>query len=71
MKNINIGVNIQLLEENQSVWTNGIIQNAINLVQHLQLSSNNYNVFLVNMENDKKIPITSKLLTGVVVPIPT
>lgn len=61
MKDINIGINIQLKEETQSVWTNGIIQNAINLVQHLQLSSNNYNVFLVNIENEKKIPITDKL----------
>jgi hypothetical protein len=55
---LNIGITIFLHEENQSVWTNGILQNAIFLTKTFQNSIQNYNVYLVNMSN---INITNKL----------
>jgi hypothetical protein len=48
---LNIGITIFLHEENQSVWTNGILQNAIFLAKTFQNSTQNYNVYLVNTSN--------------------
>ena len=61
MKKLNIGITIQLEQENHSVWTNGIIQNAINLAHTLMNSSNDYNVFICNVKNINIIPITNVL----------
>lgn len=55
---LNIGITIFLSEENHSVWTNGILQNAIYLAKTFQNSSQNYNVYLVNTSSTK---ITDKL----------
>lgn len=49
MGNLNIGITICLTEENESVWTNGIKQNAIFLARTLMNSEKNYNVYVVNM----------------------
>jgi len=49
MSNLNIGITICLVEENESVWINGIKQNAIFLARTLMNSENNYNIFIVNM----------------------
>lgn len=57
-KKLNIGVTIFLKEENQSVWTNGIIQNAIFLARTLMNSEKKYNVYIVNIS---EIKITNKL----------
>jgi hypothetical protein len=55
---LNIGVTICLQEENESVWINGIKQNAIFLVRMLMNSKENYNVYIVNTSN---IAITNGL----------
>lgn len=51
MKNINIGITVSIDKENQIVWNNGIIQNVFNLAKLLKNSSNNYNVFILNVKN--------------------
>jgi hypothetical protein len=55
---LNIGITIFLQEENHSVWTNGIMQNAVYLARTFQNSSKKYNVYLVNTSNTN---ITNKL----------
>lgn len=50
---LNIGITICILEENESVWVNGIKQNAIFLARTFMNSKNNYNVFIVNMSDIK------------------
>ena len=58
MSNISIGITICLREENESVWTNGIKQNAIFLAKTFMNSDKNYNVYIVNTSDVK---ITDKL----------
>lgn len=55
---LNIGITIYLQEENESLWINGIKQNAIFLARTFKNSDKNYNVYIVNMSNVK---ITNKL----------
>ena len=50
-KNLNIGITICLQEENESVWINGIKQNAIFLARTFMNSERNYNVYIVNTSN--------------------
>ncbi len=57
-KEINIGVTICLGSEDESVWTNGIKQNAIFLAKTFMNSKKNYNVYIVNTSGVK---ITDKL----------
>jgi len=45
---INIGVTLGLKEKKESIWVNGIKMNAIFLVDLLQKSDKNYNVYLIN-----------------------
>jgi hypothetical protein len=56
--NLNIGITICLQQEDESVWTNGIKQNAIFLARTFMNSKKNYNVFIVNTSH---IKITQKL----------
>ena len=58
MSNINIGITICLQSEDESIWTNGIKQNAIFLAKTFMNSKKNYNVYIVNTSN---IKITNKL----------
>jgi len=53
MKNINIGLSVSIKEDNKSMWTNGILQNVFNLAMVLNNSKNNYNVYAVNISNEK------------------
>lgn len=53
-----IGITICLREENESVFINGIKQNAIYFAKLLMNSSKGYDVYIVNMSN---IRITSQL----------
>lgn len=55
---LNIGITICLQYEDESVFINGIKQNAIFLAKLLMNSTKNYNVFIVNTSN---IKITTKL----------
>jgi len=57
-ENLNIGITICLQEENESVWTNGIKQNAIFLARTFMNSKKNYNVYITNTSNVK---ITNQL----------
>lgn len=57
-KKLNIGITICLKEEDESVWVNGIKQNAIFLARMLMNSTKNYNVFIVNTSH---IKISQKL----------
>lgn len=57
-KSLNIGITICLREENESIWINGIKQNAIFLARTLMNSEKNYNVYIVNTSN---ISIDGKL----------
>ena len=50
---LNIGVTICLQQENESVWINGIKQNAIFLARTFMNSQKNYNVYIVNTSNIK------------------
>lgn len=52
-KKINIGITICLQEENESIWINGIKQNAIFLARTLMNSEKNYNVYIVNISHIK------------------
>jgi len=56
--NLNIGVTICLQEENESVWINGIKQNAVFFARTLMNSKQNYNVYIVNTSD---IKITNNL----------
>lgn len=56
--NLSIGITIHLQKENESVWINGIKQNAIFLARMFMNSSKNYNVYIVNTSS---IKITNKL----------
>ena len=54
MKNIiNIGITICLQNENESIWSNGIKQNAVFLAKTFMNSKKNYNVFIVNTSSIK------------------
>jgi len=55
---LNIGITICLQEENESVWTNGIKQNAIFLARMFMNSKKNYNVYIVNTS---EVKITNQL----------
>lgn len=55
---LNIGITICLQEENESVWINGIKQNAIFLARTFMNSNKDYNVYVVNTSN---INITNNL----------
>jgi hypothetical protein len=55
---LNIGITICILEENESVWINGIKQNAIFLARTFMNSNKNYNVYIVNTSN---VNISNKL----------
>lgn len=55
---LNIGITVCILEENESVWINGIKQNAIFLARTFMNSNKNYNVYIVNTSN---IAISNKL----------
>lgn len=55
---VNIGITICLQHEDESVWINGIKQNAIFLARTFMNSKKDYNVYIVNTSN---IPITNKL----------
>ena len=55
---LSIGITICLQREDESVWINGIKQNAIFLSRMFMNSSKNYNVYIVNTSNVK---ITNKL----------
>lgn len=57
-KKLNIGITICLQSENESVWINGIKQNAIFLARTLMQSKEEYNVYIVNTSN---VNITDKL----------
>lgn len=57
-KRLNIGITIYLQNENESVWINGIKQNAIFLAKTFMNSSKNYNVYIVNTS---KVPVTGNL----------
>lgn len=57
-KKISLGITIHLKYEDESVWTNGIKQNAIFLARTFMNSNKNYNVYIVNTSNTK---ITNKL----------
>ena len=48
---LNIGITICLQEENESVWINGIKQNAVFLARTFMNSTKNYNVYIVNTSN--------------------
>jgi hypothetical protein len=50
---LNVGITICLQEENESVFINGIKQNAIFFAKTLMNSSKNYNVYIVNTSNIK------------------
>jgi 2-polyprenyl-3-methyl-5-hydroxy-6-metoxy-1,4-benzoquinol methylase len=50
---LNIGITICLQDENESVWINGIKQNAIFLARTFMNSTKNYNVYIVNTSNVK------------------
>lgn len=52
-KKLCIGITICLQEENESVWINGIKQNAIFLARTLMNSEKNYDVYIVNISNIK------------------
>lgn len=58
MSRINIGVTIGLHQEDESLWVNGIKQNALFLVKLLRQLDHKYNAFLVNTTD---IPISDKL----------
>lgn len=51
--NLNIGITICLQEENESVWINGIKQNAIFLARTFMNSKKNYNIYVVNTSSIK------------------
>ena len=51
---MNIGITISLLEENESLWTNGIKLNAIYLQK--TLTELGYNVYLLNVGGDVQSP---------------
>ena len=53
-----IGITILIQKENDGVWNNGIVQNAIYLYKVLE-NTNNYDAYLVNTNNS--INITDKL----------
>jgi hypothetical protein len=55
---LNIGITICLQEENESVWINGIKQNAVFLARMFMNSKQNYNVYIVNTSD---IKITNNL----------
>lgn len=55
---LNIGITICLQSEDESVWINGIKQNAIFLARTFMNSKKDYNVYIVNTSNVK---ITNKL----------
>lgn len=55
---LNIGITIYLKSENESVFINGIKQNAIFLAKLFMNSTHNYNVYIVNMSDVK---ITNQL----------
>ena len=57
-KTLNIGITVCIQQENESIWTNGIKQNAIFLARTFLNSKKNYNVYIVNTSN---IPITGNL----------
>lgn len=57
-KKICIGITICLQEENESIWINGIKQNAIFLARTLMNSEKNYDVYIVNISD---IKITNNL----------
>lgn len=57
-KKLNIGITICLKEDNESVWVNGIKQNAIFLARMLMNSTKKYNVYIINTSH---IEITNKL----------
>ena len=56
--NLNIGITICLQSEDDSVWTNGIKQNAVFLARTFMNSKKKYNVYIVNTSD---IKITNKL----------
>ena len=58
MEGLNIGITICLQKEDESVWTNGIKQNAIFLARTFMNSKKNYNIYIVNTSS---INITIKL----------
>lgn len=58
MSRINIGVTIGLYQEDESVWVNGIKQNALFLVKLLRQLDHKYNAFLVNTT---EVPVSDKL----------
>ena len=51
MKNLKIGITLALKENNESIWTNGIKQNVLMLVDLLKKSQNNYEVCILNTIN--------------------
>ena len=51
MKNLKIGITLALKENNESIWTNGIKQNVLMLVDLLKKSQNNYDVCILNTVN--------------------
>ena len=55
MKNINIGITINIKSGGENIWLNGITQNVINFYLLLKESNNNYNVFLLNTSDIKDI----------------
>ena len=57
---MNIGITISLLEENESLWTNGIKLNAIYLQK--TLTELGYNVYLLNVGGDVQSPYHGKVV---------
>ena len=60
---MNIGILISLNIENQSIWSNGILQNAIYLLKTLSMAG--HNVYLVNTTNKVTSPYDNKVVWDV------
>jgi len=60
---MNIGILITLNIENQSIWSNGILQNAIYLLK--TLNATGHNVYLVNTTNKVTAPYDDKVVWDV------
>jgi len=48
MKNLKIGITLGLKDNNESIWTNGIKQNVLILLDLLKKSENNYDICILN-----------------------
>jgi hypothetical protein len=50
-QNLKIGITLGLKSNTESIWTNGIKQNVLMLVELLKKSTRNYNVCILNSTN--------------------